>query len=338
MMKPTAILCTLVCICLLVGCDRERSESIYQTEQTEAALELSLKTPLTVDVKIDKEDERYEYLKGYSVLKLGHVSLSASDIEAEICYPEPPVMEEVNMSWEEISDYYGFDPTPAYLPEGLVTPAEVGRPQTWNFYRITEPYDGHNVGDFFCDKVEMMYFEDFPKWFTSIDPQYWSPVYVYETRTTALPFNPVNRGVYITAESSDKSLSELETDEEELSYYKGTPIKFYQVKRIPSEVLYAEEGNEELYSPSMGADAQNTEKYNKLLEDFLNSYSKNLRKRPWEEEDLTVWNEYLTDNGMQTELLEPYYARFYYDGVYYTARSNLDFRTFAAIVASLIHD
>jgi len=83
-MKPTAILCTLVCICLLVGCAREQSESIYQTEQTEAALELSLKTPLTVDVRIDKEDERYEYLKGYSVLKLGHVSLSASDMRRKM--------------------------------------------------------------------------------------------------------------------------------------------------------------------------------------------------------------------------------------------------------------
>ncbi len=337
MKKITSHLCVLIVLCLLTGCNQKTGETVYPSNGLEVQIiEPKEKAPLTITVDVAEGDERYEYLQGYSVLKLGDVALTPSDIEAAICYPEPPVMEEVNMSWDEISQYYGFDPTPAYLPEGLVTPAEVGRPQTWNFYRITQPYDGWEVGDCYCDKVEMMYFKDFPQWFTSIDPQYWSPVYVYETRTTALPFTPVNRGVYITAESSDNSLSESGTDEEELSYYKGTPISFYQVKRIPSEVLYEEKDNEELYRPCMGADAQNTEEYNRLLEEFLDSYSKDLRKRPWEEEDISAWNEYLTDNGMQTELLEPYYARFYYNGVYYTARSNLDFRTFAAVIASLI--
>ncbi|MBQ8697214.1 MAG: hypothetical protein IJ519_05785 [Clostridia bacterium] len=337
MRKITSLLCIILSLCLLTGCNNEPQETSSPSNGLQVQIiEPKEKAPLTITVDVAEEDERYEYLQGYSVLKLGEVALTPSDIEATKVYPEPPVMEEVDMSWEDVTEHYGFDPTPSYLPEGLLTPAEVGRPQTWKFYHIAQPYDGWEVGDCYCDKVEMMYFEDFPQWFTSIDPQYWSPVYVYETRTTALPFNPVNRGVYITAKSSDNFFADSETDEEELSYYKGTPIKFYQVKRIPSEILYAEEGNEELYKPCMGADAQNTEEYNRLLEDFLDSYSKNLRKRQWEEEDLAAWNEYLTDNGMQTELLEPYYARFYYDGVYYTARSNLEFQTFAAVIASLI--
>lgn len=343
MKKMTSFICALVVLCLLTGCNHETGETIYPTTNTQIN-ETVEKAPTTIIPTAQKDDGRYEYLQGYSILKLGNVEIIPSDVEAEPCYPELPKMEEVNMSWDDISAYYGDDLTPAYLPEGLCTPAETGRPQTWNFYRITEPYDGREVGDYYCDTVEMMYFEEYPEWYTHIDPDYGSHVYVYQTRTTPLPFSPVNRGVYIKAESSDLALSDhweytewVENDR--LSYYKDTPIYFWQQTDEPyAELCTGEKLYENINEPIMGADAQNTEEYQSLFNKFLDGYPRELRNQKWTAEDLAAWNGCLTENGMEPELFKPYHAKFYYNGIRYTATSNLEFETFAAVIASLIHD
>ena len=131
-------------------------------------------------------------------------------------------------------------------------------------------------------------------------------------------------------------------------YYEETPILFYQERDLYElreeaglDRVYFSGGSILIKAPvtDRAADAQTDPRYQELLTEFLHDpvYTRFADSEWALWTTFEPWNELLVQNGFERERAgAAYYAMFCKDGVCYTVESNLDFDTFAAIVASLV--
>ena len=272
-------------------------------------------TPIIID-----DPERDAYLNSYTTLSIGGDEVNSSNGSfAEI--PKPQT-ENITFTWNDMVNFYGKDVRPLYLPNTLIgTDLESCE---YNVKRVTEDNEYYKVGDYLGTMIIMKYYEN-------PDNDY----------------SPTNRGVRITvSKTSYTDVTETEryrmtpNAENSISYYDGTPILFYVRSDQWSTSLM--EGSEAITEIK---DVHMTQEYQSLLEEFITKKSKegkDFQKDGWLGQDMREWDEYLKANGIPDG--EPILHRNFYnailihEGIKYTLESNLDFETFAAITASLIHD
>ena len=197
----------------------------------------------------------------------------------------------------------------------------------YTFSRVTVADPPYNVGDYYRDSVYMAYKENPER-----------------------ELSPANRGVYITAKKTHYTdvtetmrYKMTPNAEKSLSYYNGVPVFFFvNSERWSCSVM---NGSEALTETN---DIHLTEEYQALLEEFITQRPELLEDEYFRGEVMKDWDSFLKQNGMPDG--EPtfnerhwfdnhhYFATLVYDGIEYTLESNLDFETFAAIAASLIHE
>ncbi len=279
------------------------------------------------------------FLSGYSSLNLNTASHAVGDL-ALLYKPDPDSSDyQIIESWHEVTEYYGKDLSPSFLPYGLKKPSESGKSQSWG--RFTARFENGRTQT--IDKVQMYYF---PTYYSDtvgpdfdFDTDFDFSRYVHVNVDSYDLFSPVNRGVYIVASSTEytdvRDTLRYKTTvnaEEGLSYYHGTPILFY--RETDDVMLSCISGSTAIKE---ACDYHTSEMYITLLDDFLDLRPE-LRNAPWTDEDRSEWNAVLHEFDVPAEDPITYRAIFVYEGVKYELYSNLDFENFAAIAASLIHD
>ncbi len=273
--------------------------------------------PITLTPIVIEDTVRDAYLDGYTTILIAEEDTSYG---GNACFAKPPETEDVIFTWNDVVDFYGKDFRPIYVPEGLTKPdMESGE---YVFSRVTEADYMYNVGDYFRTGISMVYEEN-----------------------TSRDFSPLNRGVKIGLSQTDYTdvtqtmrYQMTPNAESSLSYYNGVPVFFF----VNSEHWSTSgmNGSEALTEIN---DIHLTVEYQELLKEFLEIHP--------ELDHLSFydfwWDAFLKENGIPDG--DPMYnaspygplhykAILVYDGIEYTLESNLDFETFAAIAASLIHE
>lgn len=278
--------------------------------------------PITLTPIVIEDTVRDAYLDGYATILIAEEDTSYG---GEACFAKPPETEEVSFTWDDVLDYYGKDVRPLYVPESIKSIDMESAEYT--FSRVTVANPPYNVGDYYRDSVYMAYKE--------------SP---------ERELSPANRGVYITAKKTHYTdvtetmrYKMTPNAEKSLSYYNGVPVFFFvNSERWSCSVM---NGSEALTETN---DIHLTEEYQALLEEFITQRPELLEDEYFRGEVMKDWDSFLKQNGIPDG--EPtfnerhwfdnhhYFATLVYDGIEYTLESNLDFETFAAIAASLIHE
>lgn len=300
------------------------------------------------------------YLSGYSSLNLAtaeETSFSNYPISYDLVGNDEPDGTRSLTTWAEVCEYYGKDLSPAYLPSGLIAPTEAGNEQLWSVFQVRRYGSINEDKQETIDKVQMYYFENYGSE-GEICPSFsflneatdefnmGLNYYIHDDQVPKGHFSPTNRGVYIVADSTNYAdVTEthlyrvlIQNSEESVSYYHGVPVVFYTDSDYTAVCGY--DGAEALTERN---DPHLTAKYQTLLEQFLSDCLEkgmDLRADGWSYQNRLNWNDILVENGFPEEDTGGviYYAALIYDGVMYKLSSNLDFETFAAVVASLIHD
>lgn len=273
--------------------------------------------PLVLTPIVIEDAVRDTYLDGYTTILIAEEDTSYG---GNACFAKPPETEEVIFTWNDVVDFYSKDVRPTYVPEGLTKPdMESGE---YVFSRVTEADYRYNVGDYFRTGIRMTYADD-----------------------PSRSLSPLNRGIMIgLSKSNYADVTETmrykmtPNAEKSLSYYNGVPVFFFvNSERWSCSVMNGSEALTEIN------DIHLTVEYQQLLKEFTEMHPE------WEHLEFNewAWDTFLKENGIPDG--DPMYnasphgpfhymATLVYDGIEYTLESNLDFETFAAITASLIHE